>query len=52
MTFLSFKLVNKNYKLFDQKNNLSEKMPPAHQGCIYLIKNTVKTVIMWNIILI
>ncbi len=21
----------------------------AHQGCIYLIKNTVKTVILWNI---
>ncbi len=24
----------------------------AHQGCIYLIKNTVKTVILWNIITI
>ncbi len=24
----------------------------AHQGCIYLMKNTVKRVILWNIILI
>ncbi len=24
----------------------------AHQGCIYLIKNTVKTIILWNIITI
>ncbi len=24
----------------------------AHQGCIYLIKNTEKTVILWNIIAI
>ncbi len=26
------------------------KVPSAHQGCIYLIKHTVKTVQMWNII--
>ncbi len=24
----------------------------AHQGCIYLVKNRVKTVILWNIITI
>ncbi len=24
----------------------------AHQGCIYVLKNTVKTVILWNIITI
>jgi len=24
----------------------------AHQGCIYLIKNTVKTGILWNVIFI
>ncbi len=24
----------------------------VHQGCIYLIKNTIKTIIMWNIITI
>ncbi len=24
----------------------------SHQGCIYLIQNTIKTVIFWNIITI
>ena len=29
-----------------------KEVSSAHQGCIYLIKNTVKTVILWNIITI
>jgi len=28
---------------------LKKKVYSAQQGCIYLIKNTVKTVILWNI---
>ncbi len=24
----------------------------AHQGCIYLFKNTVKIIILWNIIIV
>ncbi len=27
-----------------------KEVSSAHQGCIYLIKNTVKTPILWNII--
>ncbi len=27
-----------------------KEISSAHQGCIYLIKNTAKTVILWNII--
>ncbi len=27
-----------------------KEVSSAHQGCIYLIKNTIKTVILWNII--
>ncbi len=35
--------------------NLAEdffkEVSSAHQGCIYQIKNTVKTVMLWNIII-
>jgi len=28
--------------------NVLKDVSNAHQGCFYLIKNTVKTVILWN----
>ncbi len=30
--------------------NVFKGVSSAHQGCIYSIKNTVKTVILWNLI--
>ncbi len=27
----------------------TKQVTHAHQGCIYLLRNTVKTVILWNI---
>ncbi len=35
-----------------RKLNILKYLSHAHQGCIYLFKNTVKTVILWNIIII
>ncbi len=33
-----------------KKKMFSKEICSVHQGCIYLIKNTVKTLILWNII--
>ncbi len=52
-----FPLVLKTLNLNRTKNpqnifNIKKKVYFAHQGCIYLIKNAVKTIQLWNIIAI
>ncbi len=40
-------------KVWDLRNvNVFERVSFAHQGCIYLIKNPIKTVKLWNNIII
>ncbi len=34
--------------IFERKNKRKGKVSYSHQGCIYLLKNTVKTVALWN----